>query len=181
MLWWVAAGSGVLVFGLEGPSRLLEQRGVVVDASVTHRRSTESEARGLRHTDHWLFVFTDTLGVERRVRVERDAGEAYLNVASLRFDPRSLTRRIRAGCAAPWPPQWWPMGDMEARCTLEGIRLRYYPRDVNVLDLPGFPPRRFASDPVRGWTETGVAAAVLSLLVFVPLALGVRVFGMVLG
>ncbi|MCK5712628.1 MAG: hypothetical protein KAI25_07930, partial [Hyphomicrobiaceae bacterium] len=74
-----------------------------------------------------------------------------------------------------------PMGNMQASCTLEGVRLRYYSGDMRVLDLPDFQQRRFGGDPVRGWTEAGVVAAMLSVLVLIPLVLGVRVFSMLLG
>jgi hypothetical protein len=180
-LWWVATGSGVLVSGVEGPSELLERRGVVVEAAVTHRRETVENSEGVTYVDHWMFAFTDSSGVARRLKVERDASDAYLSIAPPGFDPRALTRQIRPTCGDSWPPNWWPMGNMQENCTLEGVRLRYYTGDLAVLDLPDFQPRQFGSEPVRGWTEAGVGAAMLSVLVLIPLVLGVRVFRMFLG
>jgi hypothetical protein len=52
---------------------------------------------------------------------------------------------------------------------------------LSVLDLPDYPQRQFGSDPVRGWAEAGAAAAVLSVLFVIPVVLGVRLFGMLLG
>jgi hypothetical protein len=181
MLWWVATGSGVLVSGVEGPSELLERRGVVVEAAVTHRRETVENNLGVTYVDHWVFAFRDSSGVARRLKVERDASDAHLGIAPPGFDPRTLTRRIRAACSDTWPPDWWPMGNVQASCTLEGVRLRYYTGDLAVLDLPDFQPRRFGREPVRGWTEAGVAAAMLSVLVLIPFVLGLRVFGVLLG
>ncbi len=181
MLLWVATGSGVLVSGIEGPSELLERRGVAVDAAVTHHRETVESEGGVTYVDHWEFAFTDSSGVAMRPNVERDASYAYFGIASHGFDARTLTRRIRAECSDTWFPDWWPMGNMQASCTLEGVRLRYYPGDVGVFDLPDFQQRRFGSEPVRGWTEAGVVAALLSVLVLIPLVLGVRVFTMLLG
>ena len=181
MLWWVATGSGVLVSGVEGPSELLGRRGVVVEAAVTHRRETVENDGGVTYVDHWEFAFTDSSGVARRLNVERDASDAYFGMASHGFDARTLTRRIRAACSSTWPQGLWPMGDMQASCTMEGVRMRYYSGDVTVFDLPDFQQRRFGSEPLRGWTEAGVVAAMLSVLVLIPLMLGVRVFSMLLG
>jgi hypothetical protein len=181
MLWWVATGAGVLTTGIEGTSELLEQRGFTVEAAASHRREIMENERGVTYVDYWMFAFADSSGVDRRVRVVRDASEAYLGVPTHRFDHRALTREIRAGCGGIGLPQWWPMGDMEARCTLEGVRLRYYSGDLSVLDLPDYPQRQFGSDPVRGWAEAGAVAAVLSVLFVIPVVLGVRLFGMLLG
>ena len=181
MLWWVATGSGVLVSGVEGPSELLERWGFVVEAAVTHRREAVENDGGVTYVDHWAFAFADSSGVARRLNVERDASDAYFGIASHGFDARTLTRRVRAVCSSTWPPGLWPMGNVQASCTLEGVRLRYYSGDVTVFDLPDFQQRRFGSEPVRGWTEAGVVAAMLSVLVLIPLVLGVRVFGMLLG
>ncbi len=181
MVGWVATGSGVLVSGVEGPSELLERRGVLVDATVTHRREAVESDGGVTYVDHWVFAFADSSGVARRESVERDASDAYLGIATHGFDERTLTRRIHATCGGTWPAGWWPMGNMQASCTLEGVRLRYYPGDMAVFDLPEFRQQRFGSQPLRGWTEAGVVAAMLSVLVLIPVALGVRVFGVLLG
>ncbi|NIM48218.1 MAG: hypothetical protein GTO22_03000, partial [Gemmatimonadales bacterium] len=105
----------------------------------------------------------------------------YLGLASHGFDARTLTRRIRAACGDTGPPDWLPLGNMQAPCTLEGVRLRYYSGDLTVFDLPDFSQRRFGAEPLRDWTEAGVVAAVLSVLVLIPVVLGVRVFGMFVG
>ena len=181
MLLWVATGSGVLVSGVEAPSELLERRGVAVEAAVSHRRETVENDNGVTYVDHWVFAFADSSGVARRVNVERDVSDAYFGIAYHGFDARALTRRIRAACSDNWPTNWLPMGNMQASCTLEGVRLRYYSGDMTVLDLPDFQQRRFGSEPVRGWTEAGIVAAMLSVLVLIPLVLGVRVFSMLLG
>jgi len=181
MLLWVATGSGVLVSGIEAPSELLERRGVLVEAAVTHHRETVESEGGVTYVDHWEFAFSDSSGVARRVNVERDVSDAYFGIAYHGFDARTLTRRIRAACNDDWPTNWLPMGNMQAGCTLEGVRLRYYSGDIRVLDLPDFQQLRFGGDPVRGWAEAGVVAAMLSVLVLIPLVLGVRVFSMLLG
>ena len=181
MLWWVATGSGVLVWKIEGTSELLERQGVMVDAAATHRRETVENDRGLTYVDHWEFAFTDPNGETKRLHLRRDASDAFLALASHRFDDRALTRRIRTGCAGTGLSAWWPVRDMQSPCTLEQVRLRYYPGSVTLLDLPDFPQQRFGSDPLRGWTEAGVVAAVLSALVLIPVILGVRLFGLILG
>jgi hypothetical protein len=181
MVWWVATGSGVLVSGVEGPSALLERRGVLVEAAVTHRREAVESDGGVTYVDYWVFAFTDSSGVARRESVERDVSDAYLGIATHGFDERTLTRRIRAACGGTWLAAWWPMGDIHASCTLEGVRLRYYPGDVAVLDLPDYRQRRFGGEPLRGWTEAGIVAAMLSVLILTPLVLGIRVFGVFLG
>ncbi len=66
-------------------------------------------------------------------------------------------------------------------CTMEEVRLRYYPGDETLLDLPDFPPRRSLRDPVRGWAEAGVVAVVLAVLLLVPVVIGVRLFVLILG
>jgi hypothetical protein len=181
MLWWVATGSGVYVSAAEGPSELLDRRGFTVEAAATHRRDTQVRDAGVTYVDYWTFAFTDSSGVARRQIVERDVSDAYLGLASHGFDARTLTRRIRATCASTWPPEWLPVNSMETPCTLEGVRLRYYSGDMSVFDLPDFPQQKFGGEPLRGWTEAGVVALVLSLLALVPLVLGVRVFGVFLG
>jgi hypothetical protein len=69
---------------------------------------------------------------------------------------------------------------METPCTKEEVRLRYYPGDATLLDLPDFPQRSSMRDPVR-WAEAGVVAAVLSVLLLVPVVVGVRLFRLILG
>ena len=64
---------------------------------------------------------------------------------------------------------------------MRDVRVRYYPRDVALFDLPDFPPRRALRDPVGRWTEAGVVAAVLSVLLLVSVAMGVRLFVLILG
>jgi len=181
MLWWVATGSGVLVSGVEAPSELLELRGVMTEAAVSHRRETVENDNGVTYVDHWVFAFNDSSGVARRVSVERDLSDAYFGLAYHGFDARTLTRRIRAGCSITWHANWLPVGNMQEPCALEGIRLRYYSGDMTVLDLPDFQQSRFGGEPVRGWTEAGVLAAMLLVLFLIPLVLGVRVFSMLLG
>jgi hypothetical protein len=181
MVGWVATGSGVLVSGVEGPSELLERRGVLVEAAVTHRREAVESNGSVTYVDYWVFAFTDSSGVAMRETVVRDVSDAYLGIATHGFDERTLTRRIRAACGGAWPTGWWPIGNMQTRCTLEGVRLRYYPGDVAVLDLPDFRQRRFGGEPLRGWTEAGVVAAMLSVLILIPVIFGVRLFGVLLG
>ncbi len=182
MLWWVAAGSGILVSSIADTPRLLEWRGVLVEAAATHRRETVETDRGMTYVDHWVFDFNDPNGTAQRLHVQHDVSDAFLNTAPLFFDEREFTRQIRARCAAgDQPPAWWPGRDMEARCTMEEVRLRYYPGGTPLLDLPDFPQRRSLRDPVRGWAEAGLVAAVLSVLLLVPVVLGVRLFGLILG
>ncbi|MCH7684622.1 MAG: hypothetical protein IIB35_13060 [Gemmatimonadetes bacterium] len=64
---------------------------------------------------------------------------------------------------------------------MQEVRLRYYPGGAPLLDLPDFPQRRSLRDPVRGWAEAGVVAVVLSVLLLVPVVVGIRVFGLILG
>ena len=113
--------------------------------------------------------------------VERDMSDAYFGLAYHGFDARTLTRRIRTGCSGTWHANWLPVGYMQEPCTLEGVRLRYYSGDMTVLDLPDFQQSRFGGEPVRGWTEAGVLAAMLLVLFLIPLMLGVRVFSVLLG
>jgi hypothetical protein len=182
MLWWVATGSGVLVSSIDDTPALLERRGVVVQAAATHRRQTVETDRGLTYVDHWEFNFNDPSGTAKRLRVQHDVSDAFLNMVPLYFDDREFTRRIRAKCAAgDQPPAWWPGRDMETPCTMEEVRLRYYPGGATLLDLPDFPQRRSLRDPVRSWGEAGVVAVVLSGLLLVPVVLGVRLFGLILG
>ena len=182
MLWWVATGSGVLVSSIDDTPDLLEQRGVVVEAAATHRRQTVETDRGLTYVDHWEFNFNDPSGTAKRLRVQHDVSDAFLNMVPLFFDDRELTRQIRAKCAVgDQPSAWWPGRDMETPCTIEEVRLRYYPGGATLLDLPDFPQRRSLRDPVRSWGEAGVVAVVLSVLLLVPVVLGVRLFGLILG
>jgi hypothetical protein len=64
---------------------------------------------------------------------------------------------------------------------MEQVRLRYYPGDESLLDLPDFPSRRSVDDQVRAWAEAGVVAAVLAVLLLVPVVIGVRVFVLIVG
>ena len=181
MLWWVATGSGVFVFSIEDTPELLERRGVVVAAAATHRREKVETDHGLTYVDYWEFNFNDPNGTAKRLRVKHDVSDAFLNMVPLRFGGRAFTRNIRAECAAgDQPPAWWPGRGMQTPCTKEEVRLRYYPGDATLLDLPDFPQRSSMRDPVR-WAEAGVVAAVLSVLLLVPVAVGVRLFRLILG
>ncbi|NIM49150.1 MAG: hypothetical protein GTN78_09135 [Gemmatimonadales bacterium] len=179
---WVATGSGILVSTIDETPELLVRHGVVVEAAVTHRRETVETDRGLTYVDHWEFDFNGPTGTAKRLHVQHDVSEAFLGMVPLRFDDREFTRQIRAECAVgDQPPSWWPRRDMKTPCTMKEVRLRYYPGDEALFDLPDFPPRRALRDPVRGWTEAGVVAAVLSLLLLVSVVLGVRLFVLILG
>jgi hypothetical protein len=179
---WVATGSGVLVPTIYETPELLERHGLVVEAAATHRRETVETDRGLTYVDYWDFGFNDSTGTAKRLRVQHDVSETFLAMAPLRFDDREFTRQIRAECAVgDPPPSWWPPGAMTRPCTMEGVRLRYYPRDEVLFDLPDFPPRRAMGDPVRGWTEAGVAAAVLCVLLLVSVVMGAPPFVVLLG
>jgi hypothetical protein len=70
---------------------------------------------------------------------------------------------------------------MKTPCTMEEVRLRYYPRDEVLLDLPDFPPPRALRDPARGWTEAGVVAAALTVLLLVSVVTGLPLFVAILG
>lgn len=182
MLRWVATGSGVLVSSIDDTPELLERRGVVVEAAATHRRETVETGRGLTYVDHWEFDFNDPNGTAKRLHVQHDVSDTFPNMVPLRFDGREFTRQIRAKCAVgDRSPAWWPGRDMETPCTMKEVRLRYYPGDATLLDLPDFPQRRSLRDPVRGWAEAGVVAAVLSVLLLVPVVLGVGLFDLILG
>jgi hypothetical protein len=182
MLWWVATGSGVLLSSIDDTPALLEQRGVVVEAAATHRRETVETDRGVTYVDHWEFNFNDPNGTAKHLRVQHDVSDAFLNMVPLFFDDREFTRQIRAKCAVGDQPQaWWPGRSMETPCTMDEVRVRYYPGGATLLDLPDFPQRRSLRDPVRGWTEAGVVAVVLSVLLLVPVVLGVGLFGLILG
>ncbi len=182
MLWWVATGSGVLVSSIDDTPELLKGRGVVVEAAATHRRETVETDRGLTYVDHWEFHFNDPNGTAQRLHVQHDVSDAFLNMAPLFFDDREFTRQIRAKCAAgDQPPAWLPGRDMETPCTMDEVQVRYYPGGAALLDLPEFPQRRSLRDPVQSWGEAGVVAVVLSVLLLVPVVLGVRLFGLILG
>ncbi len=179
---WVATGSGVLVSTIDETPELLVGRGVVVEAAATHRRETVETDRGLTYVDHWEFAFNDPTGTAKRLHVQHDISDAFLNMVPLRFDDREFTRQIRAKCAVgDQPPAWWPGRDMETPCTMEEVRLRYYSGDATLLDLPDFPQRRSLRDPVQVWAEAGVVAVVLSVLLLVPVVLGVGLFDLILG
>ncbi len=181
-LWWVATGSGVLVSSIDDTPDLLEQRGVVVEATATHRRKTVETDRGLTYVDHWEFNFNDPNGTAKRLHVQHDVSDAFLNMVPLYFDDREFTRQIRAKCAVgDQPPTWWPGRDMETPCTMHEVRVRYYPGGATLLDLPDFPQRRSLRNPVRSWGEAGVVAVVLSVLLLVPVVFGVRLFVLILG
>jgi hypothetical protein len=181
-LQWVATGSGVLVSEIYETPELLVRRGVVVEAAATHRRETVETDRGVTYVDHWDFDFDDPTGTAKRLHVQNDVSEMFLDMDPLRFDSREFTRQIRAGCAVgDQPPSWWTRRDMKTPCTMEEVRLRYYPRDEVLLDLPDFPPLRAHRNPVRGWTEAGVIAAVLTGLLAVSVVVAVPVFVSVLG
>jgi hypothetical protein len=181
-LQWVATGSGVLVSEIYETPELLVRRGVVVEAAATHRRETVETDRGVTYVDHWDFNFTDPTGTAKRLHVQNDVSEAFLDMDPLRFDGREFTRQIRAGCAlGDQPPSWWTRRDMKTPCTMEEVRLRYYPRDEVLLDLPDFPPPRALRDPVRGWTEAGVVAAALTVLLLVSVVTGLPLFVAILG
>jgi len=182
MCWWVATGTGVLAPQRAQPSELLETRGVVVDAAVTHSSQAVQVGGGATYMGRWEFAFTDTSGVERRFTVERDASDAHLGIANQYFDTHSLTRQIRAECgSSTWLDDWWYPGDMQASCTLDGVRLRYYPRDPTLFDLPDYRGIGIRDQPPRHWAEAGVGALLLSVLLLIPVALGIRVFRMLLG
>ena len=182
MLRWVATGSGVLVSSIDDTPELLERRGVVVEAAATHRRETVETDRGLTYVDHWEFDFNDPNGTARRLHVQHDVSDAFLDMLPLHFDDREFTRQIRAECAiGDQPPAWWPGRNMETPCTMKEVRVRYYPGGATLLDLPDFPQRGSLRDPVRGWTEAGVVAVVLSVLLLVPVVLGIGLFGLILG
>ncbi len=149
----------------------------MVDAATTHRRATLENARGLTYVHDWEFEFTDPNGVSKSLSFQRDVSDAFFVVPPHRFDDRTLTREIRAGCG----DTWWPTRNMDTPCTMEGVRLRYYPGDLTLFDLPDFPRLRFGSCPVRGWTEAAVVAALLSVLALFSVALGVRSFVLILG
>lgn len=178
ILWWVSVGSGVLSSGIVATPELLERRGVVVEAAATHLRQTVESARTSTYVHHWHFAFTDPKGAAKSLNVRFDVTDR--GMLPLRFDDRALTRQIRAGCAGTGPT-WWPTSDMEAPCTLDKVRLRYYPGDMALFDLPDFPQQRFGTDPVRGWTEAGVVAVSLSMLLLISMILGVRLFVLIVG
>jgi len=179
MVWWVATGLGVLAPRGDDPFDTLGA-GVTVDAAATHRRETVRRANGLTFVHHWEFAFTDPNGAAQNLYVTRDASDAFLAIPS-RFDDRALARHVRAACAdGPGRPPWWPMADEET-CTQDGVRLRYYPSDMMVFDLPEFPRQAFGSDPVRDWTEVGLVAGALSALTLLPLLFGLQVFTVLLG
>ena len=181
MLWWVATGSGVLVSTIDDTPDLLARRGVVVKAAATHRRETVETDRGLTYVDHWEFNFNDPTGTAKRLHVQHDVSDAFLNMVPLHFDDRELTLQIRAKCTVDdQRPTWWPGKDMKTPCTMEEVRLRYYPGDETLLDLPDFPSRRSLRNPVR-WAEAGVVAVVLSVLLLVPVAIGLRLFVLIRG
>lgn len=177
MFWWVATGSGVLVSSIDDSPELLERRGVVVQATATHRRETVETDRGLTYVDYWAFDFNDPNGIAKSLHVQHDVSDAFLNMVPLRFDDREFIRQIRTKCAAgDQPPAWWSGRNMETPCTLKEVRLRYYPGDATLFDLPDFPQRRFGS--VLGWAKAGVVAVVLSVLLLVPVVVGVPVFSL---
>ena len=179
---WVATGSGLLVSPIEKTPELLERRGVIVEAAATHRRKTVETDLGLTYVDDWQFDFNDPTGTAKRLRVQHDVSDAFVNMVPLRFDDREFTRQIRAACVVgDPPPSWWPARDLQRACTMRDVRVRYYPRDVALFDLPDFPPRRALRDPVGRWKEAGVVAAVLSVLLLVSVAMGVRLFVLILG
>jgi hypothetical protein len=180
-LWWVATGTGVLAAGREDRSLLLEQTGLVADASVTHRRTAVERDRGPTYMDYWVFSFTDRRGMDRRVSIQRDASDPYVGVPAPRFDTRALTREVRAGCNGSAAALRWPMGNMTAPCTLKPVRMRYQPADASLFDLPDFPQHLFGSDPLLAWAETAIIAGVLSLVILLPLAAGIRVFDLFQG
>jgi hypothetical protein len=179
MLWWVAAGLGVLAPWIDDTPKSLE-RGVVVYAAATHRREAVKHAHGLTFVHHWEFEFTDPDGVVKNLRIKRDASDAFLDMRHP-FDDRALTQQVRAECTGSTGSLWPPNEHMETPCTLQGVRLRYYPGDMTFFDLPDFPRRRFGSDPVTGWTEAGLVAGALSALAIIPLLFGVRLFALLLG
>ena len=182
MLRWVATGSGVLVSSIDDTPELLERHGVVVEAAVTHHRETVETDRGFTSVDHWEFDFNDPNGTAKRLHVQHDVSDAFPNMVPLRFDGREFTRQIRAKCAVgDQPPAWWPGRNMETPCTMEEVRLRYYPGDATLLDLPDFLQRRSLHDPVRRWAEAGVVAVGLSVLLLVPVVLAAGLPGLILG
>ncbi len=182
MLWWVATGSGVLVSTAYDIPDLLARRGVVVRAAATHQRETVENDLGLTYVDHWEFDFNDPTGTAKSLHVEHDISDVFLNVVPLSFDDREFTQQIRGKCTVDdQPPAWWPGRDMKTPCTMEEVRLRYYPGDETLLDLPDFPSRGSVRDPGPEWAEAGVVAVVLSVLLLVPVVLGVRLFALILG
>ncbi len=182
MLWWVATGSGVLVSAIEDTPELLKRRGVIVETAATHRRETVENDRGLTYVDHWEFDFNAPNGAAKRLHVQQDVSDVFLKMVPLYFDDREFTQQIRAKCAVDDQlPAWWPGRDMKTPCTMEEVRLRYYPGDEALLDLPDFPLKRSVRDQVPEWTEAGVVAAVLAVLLLVPVVIGVRLFVLILG
>ena len=179
MLWWVATGSGVLAYAVE-ESLESSEHAVVVDAAATHSRATVTHDVGLSYVDHWEFEFTDPRGGPQKLQLDRDASDAFLAIPH-RFDDRALVRHVRNGCSGGDLPAWLPPGNMDTRCTVQGVKLRYYPGNVTFFDLPDFPRERFGSQPALAWTEVGVVAALLSILAFIPVAFGVRAFAMLVG
>lgn len=181
-LWWVATGSGVFVMHLSQPPDLLDQFGVTVNATATHRRQALHGDDGIRYINHWEFQFAEPSGAAKRLHVQRDASDAFHEAVPLYFDDRAFTRHLRAECKDQSQfPEWWPNQQLETACTVDGVRVRYYPGDESLLELPDFPRERFPSDPVQAWTEAGVAAAVLATLILVPVVLGIRLFVVILG
>jgi hypothetical protein len=176
ILWWVATASGALTLG---PKDTLadSDRGVLVEATATHSRETVAGARGLTFVHHWEFAFTDPNGVPTKVQVDRDASDAFLKVPH-RFDDRALAREMHAACTGL--PAWLPPKDMDRPCTMRGVRLRYYPGNMTLFDLPDFPRQRLGGDVFKGWSEAAVVAIVLSLLAMIPLSVGVRLFDLFL-
>ncbi len=179
MLWWVATGLGVLTPRIDATPESLK-RGVVVDATATHRRETVKQSFGLTFVHHWQFEFTDPKGTVKHLRFKRDASDAFLDMPH-RFDDHALTRQVRAGCEGSARRVSWPGQEMETPCSQQGIRLRYYPGDMTFFDLPDFPRHRFGSDPLRNWTEAGLVAGALTVLTLASLAFGFRVFVLLLG
>lgn len=181
MLWWVATGSGVLASTTDAAPQVLVDAGVVVEASATHRRHPSVRDRGITYIDHWEFAFTDPNDNPQSIRVQRDASDAFLAIRPPRFDDRALAEHVRAGCVGTWPVRWWKLKGSGTSCTTGGIRLRYYPGDLSLFDLPDYPRHRLGSDPIRGWSEAGAVAAILSPLFLLPVLLGAGMFAMLSG
>lgn len=180
MAWWVSTGSGLLTPPPEEPPELLRE-GVVAEATATHRRETVELDRGVTYVHHWAFAFADRTGTPQTIEVETDASDAFVDVPRPRFDEWSMLHYIRnSGCEGA--------GDgagagsaIEDPCSVAGVQVRYYPGDITMFELPDFPRRSFTERPPGDWAEAGIAAAILTVLLLVPLWLGVRSFALLRG
>jgi hypothetical protein len=174
MGWWVATAFGLLAPSDDETSALLAQSGIAVDATVTHQRQTLQRDVGVTFVDHWEFAFADPNGTPQTVRYAYNASDAFLAIRPPRFDEHAFTQQIRAACPNGGSARWWRLNNASQGCTLNAVRMRYFPGDMTVFDLPDYPRIPFRGDPIAQWTETGVAATALSFLFLIPLAIGAR-------